>query len=151
MNSAVDFKGCLLTALNSARPEREVKKLLRDFESSLLGYEFMPDGDFSFVIFFIQTAPALQLKCAANLFLMLHIEFYLLSATQICLLIEVVRASNFISGGSEEAVLACADMFARNLGPVDARSMFEEASEAGAQAFSSFGQDVMRIRSLRSI
>lgn len=150
MNSGDDLKARLLSALDSEKPGNAVGKLIHDFEDSLLGRKSMSDAHFDFVVFFIQTAPALRLECAAHLFMALHIEFYLLSQEQVRRLVDVVRAVKFVSQGSEMAAFACADMFARNLDPLEAARLFEEAQEGGAHVFSISGADVLRIRSLRS-
>jgi hypothetical protein len=149
MNNDVIWKYRLSAALGSGEPEREVKKLLSDFEDSLLGCDSMPGAQFDFVVFFIETESALRLRCAAYLFLALQVEFYLLSQAQMDRLLDVVRAVNFMSGASKEAAVACADMIARNLDPERAQLIFGEADKAGAHEFSIFGVDVLRMRSHR--
>jgi hypothetical protein len=149
MNSENIWVGRLLVALGCGEPEREVKRLLSDFEDSLLGYDSMPDEQFGFVVFFIENGSALRLRCAAHLFLALQVEFYLLCQVQVDRLLDVVRAVNFMSGASKEAAVACADMIARNLDPERAQLIFGEADKAGAHEFSIFGVDVLRMRSRR--
>ncbi|WP_223619884.1 hypothetical protein [Lysobacter sp. ESA13C] len=141
----------LLSALGSGRPERDVKKLLSDFEDSLLGCDFMPDAQFNFVVFFLRADDALRLEAAVYLFLALQVEFYLLSSAQVERLIDSLRSVHFISAGSEAVAIACADMIARSLDPGRAALIFKEAEEVEAYAFARFGVEVLRMRSLRYI
>jgi len=150
MNAFSDMERRLLVALKSERPEKEVKGLLSDFEDALLGRESMPGEAFDFILLFMRTAPALQLSSAAYLFMMMHIEFYLLSSEQVHDFIEAVRDSKFMSGGSGEGALACADMLAKNLDPEIARALFKEAEFMGRSEFSGYGLNALRLRSLRS-
>lgn len=145
------LKSRLLSALVSEKPEKEVERLLSDFEDSLLGCDSMPDTQFDFVMFFIETESALRLRCAAYLFLALQVEFYLLSQVQMDRLLGVIRVVNFMSDASKEAAVACADMIARNLDPKQAQLIFSEADKAGSHEFSIFGVDVLRMRSLRPV